>query len=188
MLCVQSPSLYPNYLAKDMSCMSIQDEHNKPTKIRRIESYTSGEDIFSNITYNEKTSNAFQSEYIQEKATASNSLKRKIPVRSSPEFQDYSNGQNYKSMGRKEESKQEIKNISEIQMHEELNEVVSDANDFLSSLVIRELKPNYTQNLDDRESDKQIDNKNAIVLYKEPVNLVRRLINESSKEDDMEIE
>jgi len=91
-------------------------------------------------------------------------------------------------MGRKEESKQEIKNISEIQMHEELNEVVSDANDFLSSLVIRELKPNYTQNLDDHESDKQIDNKNAIVLYKEPVNLVRQLINESSKEDDMEIE
>ena len=76
MLCVQSPGLYPNYLAKDMSCMSIQDEHNKPTKIRRFESYTSGEDIFSNITYNEKISNAFQSQHIQEKATTSNSPKR----------------------------------------------------------------------------------------------------------------
>jgi len=188
MLCVLSLSLYPNYLVKDMSCMSIQDEHNKPTKIRRIESYTSGEDIFSNNTYNEKISNAFQSQHIQEKANASNSPKRKIPVRRSPQFQDYSNNQNYKFMGRKEERKQEIKNISEIQMHEELKEVVSDANDFLSSLVIRELKPNHTQNIDDHESDKQIDSKNAIVLYKEPVNLVRQFINESSKEDEMEIE
>ena len=81
---------------------------------------------------------------------------------------------------------QDSDDMSEIKIHENLNEAISD--DFLSSLVIRELKSHHGQNRQHPEFDVKIENKNAVVLYKEPVNLVRQLMQESSRNDDMEVE
>ena len=81
---------------------------------------------------------------------------------------------------------QDADDISEIKIHENVYEAMSD--DFLSSLVIRELKPHHVQNRKHPEFDVKIENKNAIVINKEPVNLVTQLMHETSKEDDMEVE
>ena len=111
---------------------------------------------------------------------------RKIPVGRQPESANIISTQNIVTRKRKNLMNQDADDISEIKIHENVYEAIPD--DFLSSLVIRELKPHHVQNREHPEFDVNIENKNAVVIYKEPVNLVTQLMHKSSKDDDMEVE
>jgi len=186
MLCVQRPSSYPNFLTNDIPCSSIQEEQTKPSKIRRIESLSSSQHLYPYNSYSNETLGSFQNQYFREKPTEEYSLKRKIPVGRQPESTNIISSQNIVTRKRKNLMNQDADDISEIKIHENVYEAMSD--DFLSSLVIRELKPHHVQNRKHPEFDVKIENKNAVVIYKEPVNLVTQLMHETSKEDDMEVE
>jgi len=78
-------------------------------------------------------------------------------------------------------------NISQVMMHDDLNEAISQNNQILPNLIIRELNNDHVKNSENAVLDGEITNKNAVVLYKEPVNLVNQLIKEAS-EDNMDVE
>ena len=71
-------------------------------------------------------------------------------------------------------------------MHNDLNEAISQNNQILPNLIIRELNNDHMKNSENIVSNEST-NKNAVVIYKEPVNLVKQLIKEAS-EDDMDVE
>ena len=77
-------------------------------------------------------------------------------------------------------------NISQVMMHDDLNEAISQNNQILPNLIIRELNNDHMKNSENIVSNEST-NKNAVVIYKEPVNLVKQLIKEAS-EDDMDVE
>merc|ERR1711963_100355 len=186
MLCVQRTSTFPNFLPNDIPCLSIQEEQTKPSKIRRMESLNSCQHLYPYKSYTNETLGGFQNQYFQEKTTEEYSLKRKIPVGSQPESTNIISSQNILTRKRKNLMHQDADDILEIKIHENVYEAISD--DFLSSLVIRDLKPHHVQNREHPELDVKIENKKSVVIYQEPVNLLTQLMHKSSKDNDMEVE
>jgi len=73
-------------------------------------------------------------------------------------------------------------------MHKGINDAVSETNNILPSSIIREIKSTQLCDGNKSELKEDIKNHNAVVLYKEPVNLLLQLMKEASDEDDMEVE
>jgi len=112
---------------------------------------------------------------------------RKIPVRRRSKSPVSGTFRNKLSEEGKECSNLKDDNICQVMMHDDLNEAISQNNQILPNLIIRELNSNHMKNSENVVLDNDITNKSAVVLYKEPVNLVNQLIKEAS-EDDMDVE
>merc|ERR1712062_575553 len=111
------------------------------------------------------------------------SVKRKIPVRRQSNSQVFDNFKNKSSEEEKEYWNLKNDNISQVMIHEDMNKARSQDSPILLNLIIRELNKDHMENSENIVLNEN-SNKNALVLYKEPVNLVNQLIKEAT-EDDM---
>jgi len=128
MLCVHRPNFYQNSLAQDISLLSLQEDQHKSAKIRKIHPHTTDNDSYVYDNFMGLRSEAPQNFYLKE--MVSNSFKRKIPIRRRPDSPVLGNFKNKLTEEGKEYSNLKDDNISQVMMHDDLNEAISQNNQF----------------------------------------------------------
>merc|ERR1712018_527240 len=168
------------------SSMSLQEDLCRPAKKRKIDTYQVLKKPYPyhELVFDERSKN-FQMHHIPEQQFTFPSPKRKTPLSRKSDTTSGSKEQSNVFHDAEKNYKIKTDDIPKIKMHKGINNAISETNDILPSSIIREIKSTQVCDWNKSELKKDIKSHNAVVLYKEPVNMLLQL-KEASAEDDME--
>merc|ERR1712018_1027867 len=171
------------------SSMSLQEDLCRPAKKRKIDTYQVLKKPYPyhELVFDERSKN-FQMHHIPEQQFTFFIFNRKTPLSRKSETTSDLKEQNNVFYDAENNYKIKTNDISEIKMHQGINDAVSETINILPSSIIREMKSTQVCDGNKSELRSDIENPNAVVLYKEPVNMLLKLMKEASGDDNMEVE